>query len=380
MTTTTNFVWDSISDCVLSELDGTNAVQAVYTSEPQPYGGVLSQRRGTTTSTYHADALGTTRALTDSTQTTTDTYLYDAWGNHVASTGSTTNPFRWVGRYGYYQDASTGLVYVRARMYQPTAARWTSVVRQRSSSSEWKSDGIWKSANGTIPLQFLMKYALMSNSPSNGQDEERNPDNIPTKGGWFSLKSSDCGGSKYTNCCCSTFQVTFRPDDDQIAKYFFIELRVGQRSQRTFRGICPSSDTGWVVDDPENKEKGRSDWDYRIPTLPATWDDWPGDGPDRGPVLCCRNLCSLKTLKQEFEVCAIGTRKGAGAIRDPLGCIRYAHYCSTTITNDDPNLGAPHLWCVFDCIVHRTGSRSKVTPDGQVHHDGGLNELPFEIP
>ena len=124
MTTTTNFVWDSVSDCVLSELDGTNAVQAVYTNEPQQYGGVLSQRRGTTTSTLHADALGTTRALTSSMQTTTDSYLYDAWGNQVASTGSTVNPFRWVGRYGYYQDSSTGLVYVRARMYQPTVARW----------------------------------------------------------------------------------------------------------------------------------------------------------------------------------------------------------------------------------------------------------------
>ena len=127
MTTTTNFVWDSVSDCVLSELDGNNAVLAVYTNEPQQFGGVLSQRRGTTTSTLHADALGTTRALTSSTQTTTDTYLYDAWGNLVASSGTTVNPFRWVGRYGYYQDSSTGLVYVWARMYQPTVARWMSV-------------------------------------------------------------------------------------------------------------------------------------------------------------------------------------------------------------------------------------------------------------
>ena len=111
----------------LSELDGANAVQAVYTNEPQQYGGVLSQRRGTTTSTLHADALGTTRLLTSSTQTTTDTYLLDAWGNPITSSGTTVNPFRWVGRYGYYQDASTGLVYVRARMYQPTVARWCSV-------------------------------------------------------------------------------------------------------------------------------------------------------------------------------------------------------------------------------------------------------------
>ena len=127
MTKTTTFVWDPVSDCVISELDGNNAVQAVYTNEPQQYGGVLSQRRGAATSTLHADALGTTCALTSNTQTTTDTYLYDAWGNLITSSGTTVNPFRWVGRYGYYQDASTGLVYVRARMYQPTVARWCSV-------------------------------------------------------------------------------------------------------------------------------------------------------------------------------------------------------------------------------------------------------------
>ena len=92
----TIFVWDSVSDCVMSELDGSGAVQVTYTNEPQQYGGVISQRRGTTTSTYHADALGSTRFLTDSAGNVTDTYLNDAWGNQVAATGSTVNPFKWV--------------------------------------------------------------------------------------------------------------------------------------------------------------------------------------------------------------------------------------------------------------------------------------------
>jgi RHS repeat-associated protein len=102
-------------------------VQVTYTNEPQQYGGVISQRRGTTTSTYHADALGSTRALTDNSGNVTDTYLNDAWGNSVASAGTTVNPFKWVGKYGYYTDNSTAQVYVRARMYQPTVARWLSV-------------------------------------------------------------------------------------------------------------------------------------------------------------------------------------------------------------------------------------------------------------
>ncbi|MBL8820661.1 MAG: RHS repeat-associated core domain-containing protein, partial [Planctomyces sp.] len=58
---------------------------------------------------------------------TTDTCLFDAWGNPVSSTGSTVNPFRWVGRSGYYTDSTTGLLYVRARMYAPNIARWGSV-------------------------------------------------------------------------------------------------------------------------------------------------------------------------------------------------------------------------------------------------------------
>jgi len=125
-TTTTKFVWDQPTDAYLTELDGSNAVQAVYTNEPTQYGSVVSQRRGTTTSIHHADALGSTRLLTTSAQTSSDTYLYEAWGNLITSTGTTVNPFRWVGRYGYYQDSSTGLIYVRARMYQPTIARWCS--------------------------------------------------------------------------------------------------------------------------------------------------------------------------------------------------------------------------------------------------------------
>ncbi len=123
---TTTFVWDPVSDCVLMELDETDNVKAVYTNEARQYGGVLSQRRGNTSHYHHHDALGSTRFLTDSSGNVTDTYLNDAWGNSVASTGTTVNPFKWVGKYGYYTDNSTGQVYVRARMYQPTVARWVS--------------------------------------------------------------------------------------------------------------------------------------------------------------------------------------------------------------------------------------------------------------
>ena len=129
--TSTKFVWDATTDAYLSELDGANAVQAVYTNEPQHYGSVVSQRRSSTSHWLHADALGTTRLLTEQ-HADDDGHLPASTPGATRSPAAdtTVNPFRWVGRYGYYQDASTGLVYVRARMYQPIVARWTNVILQ----------------------------------------------------------------------------------------------------------------------------------------------------------------------------------------------------------------------------------------------------------
>jgi len=126
-TSVTKFVWDADSDAYLAELSSANVVKGIYSVEPVPYGRVISQRRGANSRWRHADALGSTRLLTNSAQVSSDTYLYDAWGNTVSSTGSTFNPFRWIGGPGYFWDDETGAFYVRARMYMPTVARWTSV-------------------------------------------------------------------------------------------------------------------------------------------------------------------------------------------------------------------------------------------------------------
>ena len=57
---------------------------------------------------------------------TIESQTYDAWGNVISSSGSTVTPYRFIGRQGYQTDTATGQVYVRARMYQPTTARWSS--------------------------------------------------------------------------------------------------------------------------------------------------------------------------------------------------------------------------------------------------------------
>jgi RHS repeat-associated protein len=53
-------------------------------------------------------------------------YLYDAFGNTVQSTGTSTVPYHFVGRSGYYHDQELADYYVRARHYSPALARWLS--------------------------------------------------------------------------------------------------------------------------------------------------------------------------------------------------------------------------------------------------------------
>ena len=118
------YMWDELSDNVAAEYED-GVLSAAYTHEPGLYGNLLTHNRNGVTSYYHYDGRGDTVALTVDAGNVTDTKEYDAWGNVIASTGSTVTPYQFVGRQGY-QTSNTG-VYVRARIYQPTVARWLSV-------------------------------------------------------------------------------------------------------------------------------------------------------------------------------------------------------------------------------------------------------------
>jgi RHS repeat-associated protein len=98
----------------------------VYSHEATRFGGLISQRREGQTYYHHYDALGSTRQLTDAGENVTDEYVYTAWGEPVVANGTTENPYRWVGRWGYYWDQATETYYVRRRDYQPAIARWRS--------------------------------------------------------------------------------------------------------------------------------------------------------------------------------------------------------------------------------------------------------------
>jgi RHS repeat-associated protein len=72
----------------------------------------------------HHDQQGSTRMLTGTTGTIEATMTYDAYGNPTASTGTATTP---LGYDGQYTSADTGLIYLRARVYDPTTAQFLTV-------------------------------------------------------------------------------------------------------------------------------------------------------------------------------------------------------------------------------------------------------------
>ncbi|MBD3675811.1 MAG: hypothetical protein HUJ26_20070 [Planctomycetaceae bacterium] len=83
MVTTTRYIYDG--NQYLAEADETDTINRLYTNEPDAYTHLISQEEVSTgeTLTYHYDALGSTRTVTDETEAVTDEFTYDAWGNRL---------------------------------------------------------------------------------------------------------------------------------------------------------------------------------------------------------------------------------------------------------------------------------------------------------
>jgi len=120
---TAKFIWDGQK--VLLETDAQGSTVVGYTLSDDVYGDLVSQRRSGASRFFHFDALGSTDRLTDANAGVTDSYTYYAFGQQRASSGTTTNPYRYVGRLGYYSNG-TGALYLRARYYQGSAGRFLS--------------------------------------------------------------------------------------------------------------------------------------------------------------------------------------------------------------------------------------------------------------
>ncbi len=116
--TKTQLTWDVSGGPPLLLYDGTSYY--IYGLEGQPIEQIASE-----TPTYlHHDHLGSTRLLTNSKGEAKGKYTYTPYGAVEEHTGTASTP---LGFNGQYRNASTGLIYLRKRVYDPTTAQFMSV-------------------------------------------------------------------------------------------------------------------------------------------------------------------------------------------------------------------------------------------------------------
>ncbi len=116
--TTSYLAWDMTEELPLILGDGTNSY--IYGPDGLPIEQISS---GGTVSYLHHDQQGSTRLLTGSTGTVTGKCTYGPYGTPTCE-GTSTTP---LGYDGQYTSSDTGLIYMRARVYDPTTAQFLSV-------------------------------------------------------------------------------------------------------------------------------------------------------------------------------------------------------------------------------------------------------------
>ena len=115
-------------------------------------GGMLvSQHDAAGTSYFLADALGSTRGLTNSSGDVVESYKYDAFGQLTEGDASSTD-YLFTGQ---EYDSTTDLYNLRARYYSPTSGRFLS-------QDTWAIDY-------NTPVEYN-RYAYAANNPATYSD------------------------------------------------------------------------------------------------------------------------------------------------------------------------------------------------------------------
>lgn len=118
--TTSYLTWDMGEGLPLILSDGTNSY--IYGPGGAPV-EQINNRTGTVLYLHH-DQQGSTRLLTGESGKAEATFTYGPYGELTGHTGTATTP---LGYDGQYTSSDTGLIYMRARVYDPATAQFLTV-------------------------------------------------------------------------------------------------------------------------------------------------------------------------------------------------------------------------------------------------------------
>jgi RHS repeat-associated protein len=110
-----------LADLVLSATGSTGTKTSTFGASANLTTIIVAVPQPPSVLYYQTDQLESTRLLTDSAGVVRGTFSYDAYGNEVGATGSYSSP---LGYAGQYEDAESGLIYLRARYYDPVTAQF----------------------------------------------------------------------------------------------------------------------------------------------------------------------------------------------------------------------------------------------------------------
>jgi RHS repeat-associated protein len=117
--TKTNLTWNTAEPLPIILSDETNSY--IYGPENLP----IEQINGSEEPTYlHHDQQGSTRLLTNHEGKNVGAYAYTAYGKTEEHTGTATTPLEYDAQ---YTTENTGLIYLRARSYDPNTAQFLSI-------------------------------------------------------------------------------------------------------------------------------------------------------------------------------------------------------------------------------------------------------------
>jgi RHS repeat-associated protein len=123
--TTTKFLVDpnGFLPQAIAEMDGSGNITGYYVYDGM--GLVAKMTPSGNKYFYHFDGIGNTIAMTDASGNMVNKCVYDEFGNLLNSVEAVSNPFLFVGQYGV-MDEDNGLLYMRARYYDPQVGRFIS--------------------------------------------------------------------------------------------------------------------------------------------------------------------------------------------------------------------------------------------------------------
>ncbi|MBI5056236.1 MAG: choice-of-anchor D domain-containing protein [Nitrospirae bacterium] len=118
---TTRYIYDA-SGNLLAEADGSNNITSYYI-----YGAGLLARvtPANQVYTYHFNAVGSTIAMSNSSQAVVNKYAYDPFGKILNQVEAIPQPLKFVGQHGVMTEPN-GMYYMRARYYDPEVGRFIS--------------------------------------------------------------------------------------------------------------------------------------------------------------------------------------------------------------------------------------------------------------